>query len=59
MKTYILRPVIFAIGGLTFYIYNGVTWNTWIEYLPHIIGYMVILAVLGWALYKKEQLRKS
>ena len=59
MRTYILRPVISAIGGLTFYIYNGVVWNTWMEYLPHIIAYMVILTALGWALYKKEQIKRS
>lgn len=55
MKRYIWQPVAFFLVGLGFYIYNGITWNTWLTYLPHILGYALICAALVWALYKKEQ----
>jgi len=55
MKRYIWQPIAFLLVGLGFYINNGVKWNAWMDYLPHIIGYAVICAALCWALYKKEQ----
>ena len=56
MKRFIWQPIALFAVGVGFYIYNGVTWNTWLTYLPHIIGYVVICGALSWALYKKEQL---
>lgn len=55
MKRYIWQPVAFFAVGLGFYLYNGIVWNTWLTYLPHILGYAVICGALAWALYKKEQ----
>ncbi|MBR6036564.1 MAG: hypothetical protein IKP41_06390 [Bacteroidaceae bacterium] len=55
MKRYIWQPIAFFVAGLGFYIYNGVTWNTWLTYLPHILGYFAICGALMWALYRKEQ----
>lgn len=55
MKRYIVQPLAFFLAGLGFYIYNGVTWHTWMVYLPHIIGYAVICGLLSWSLYKKAQ----
>lgn len=57
MKKYIWQPLAFFVVGLGFYIYNGVTWHTWLTYLPHILGYVVICAALAWARYKQEQLK--
>lgn len=48
----------FFLAGLGFYIYNGLTWNGWMMYLPHIIGYAAICGALAWALYRKEQYKK-
>ena len=59
MKRYIWQPVAFFAVGLGFYLYNGITWNTWRDYLWHIVGYAVICSLLSWALYKKEQLKNS
>jgi len=59
MKRYIWQPLAFLVVGLGFYIYNGVTWNTWMTYLWHIVGYVVILGALSWALYKKEQYKNN
>lgn len=56
IKRYQWQPVAFFLTGLGFYIYNGVNWNGWIEYLPHIIGYVVICGALAWALYRKHRL---
>ena len=55
MKRYVWQPVAFFAAGLGFYIYNGITWHTWLTYLPHILGYAAICSALMWALYKKEQ----
>ncbi|MBQ0046164.1 MAG: hypothetical protein KBT33_01460 [Prevotellaceae bacterium] len=54
MKRYIWQPIAFFCVGLAFYIYFGITWNAWIQNLPHIIGYAVICICLWWALKKKE-----
>lgn len=59
MKRYIWQPVAFFLVGIGFYIYNGVTWNTWTAYLPHILGYAVICGTLMWALYRKEQYKNK
>ena len=59
MKRYVWQPVAFFDVGLGFYIYNGVTWNTWMTYLPHIVIYAVICGALAWSLYKKEQFKNS
>lgn len=56
IKRYQWQPVAFFLTGLGFYIYNGVNWNGWIEYLPHIIGYAVICGALAWVLYRKHRL---
>ncbi|MBQ6965402.1 MAG: hypothetical protein IJP82_06900 [Bacteroidaceae bacterium] len=59
MKIYVWQPLAFFVVGLGFYIYNGVTWNTWVNYLPHIIGYALICGALAWARYRQEQLKKQ
>lgn len=59
MKRYIWQPLAFLCVGLTFYIYYGITWNAWIKNIWLIIGYVVILAALSWALYKKEQYKNN
>lgn len=59
MKRYIWQPVAFFAVGLGFYIYNGVTWNTWTEYVFHIIAYALICGALAWSLYKKEKLQNQ
>ena len=55
MKRYIWQPVAFFAVGLGFSLYSGIVWNTWLTYLPHILGYVAICGALAWALYKKEQ----
>ena len=59
MKRYIWQPLAFFAAGLGFYIYNGVTWNTWDKYLPHVVGYAIICSGLSWALYTKEKLKNK
>ena len=59
MKRYIWQPVAFLAVGLGFYLYNGIVWNTWLTYLPHILGYVAICGALAWALYKKEQYQSN
>ncbi len=59
MKRYIWQPVAFLAVGLGFYLYNGIVWNTWLTYLPHILGYVAICGALVWALYKKEQYQSN
>ncbi|MBQ8710422.1 MAG: hypothetical protein IJ550_07610 [Bacteroidaceae bacterium] len=59
MKRYIWQPVAFFAVGLGFYLYNGIVWNTWLTYLPHILGYVAICGALAWALYKKEQYQSN
>lgn len=59
MKRYIWQPAAFFIVGLGLYIYNGVTWNGWSEYMFHIIGYFVICMALAWALWKKESFKNN
>ena len=49
----------FFAAGLGFYIYNGVTWNTWSQYLPLVACYALICAALSWALYTKEKLKNK
>jgi hypothetical protein len=55
MKRYLWQPIAFFTVGFAFYTYNGITWNTWLTYLPHILGYAAICVALGWALYKKSK----
>ncbi|MDE5550841.1 MAG: hypothetical protein K2I99_05760 [Bacteroidaceae bacterium] len=57
MKRFIWQPIAFFTVGLFFYCYNGITWNTWGDYLPHIIGYAAICGALSWSLCKKEKLK--
>lgn len=59
MKRYVWQPVAFFAVGVGFYIYNGVTWNTWMGYLPHIVIYALICGALSWSLYKKEQFKNK
>ena len=59
MKRYIWQPIAFFVAGLGFYLYYGITWNTWMSNLPHILGYALICVALSWALYKKEQLKNK
>ena len=59
MKRYIWQPVAFFAVGLGFYLYNGIVWNTWLTYLPHILGYVAICGALVWALYKKEHYQSN
>ncbi|MCR4612872.1 MAG: hypothetical protein K5778_02600 [Bacteroidaceae bacterium] len=49
-------PVALLIVGIAFYLYYGITWNAWIENLPNILIYIVIIIALRWALRKKEQM---
>lgn len=53
------QPVAFFVATLGFYIYNGVQWNTWMKYLPHILAYALICGGLMWALHKKEQYKNN
>lgn len=54
MKRYVWQPIAFFAVGLGFYLYNGIIWNTWMTYLPHILGYAAICGALSWTLYKKS-----
>ena len=55
MKRYIFVPVAFFCVGLAFYVYYGIIWNAWMENLPNILLYLVLVVALGWALKKKQQ----
>lgn len=59
MKRYVWQPVAFFCAGLGFYLYNGIVWNTWLTYLPHILAYAAICGALSWALYRKEQFQSK
>lgn len=59
MKRYIWQPLAFFAVGVGFYIYNGVTWNTWGKYLPLVACYAIICGALSWALYTKEKLKNK
>lgn len=56
MKKSTWLPITLFFGGCAFYVYNGITWNAWMENLPNIIIYAVILLALRWALKKKDEL---
>lgn len=49
-------PTAFFLVGLAFYIYYGMTMNAWMENLPNILIYLVIVLLLSWSLRKKEKL---
>ena len=59
MKRYVWQPIAFFAVGVGFYIYNGIVWNTWMTYLPHILGYALICAGLAWARYKQDKMQNS
>ncbi len=52
-------PIAFFCAGIAFYIYYGIEWNAWIHNLPNLGIYALICAALGWALYKKAQLKEE
>ena len=52
-------PILLFIMGGAFYLYYGTTHNAWIDNLPNIIIYIIILLALHLALRKKEQLQKQ
>lgn len=48
-------PTLFVLFGAAFYVYFGITHNAWLDNMPNIIIYFVIIAFLTWALRKKEK----
>ena len=53
---YWLLPLDRLVFGAIFYIYYGVQYNAWMENLPNILIFLVIIIALFWALRKKRQL---
>lgn len=58
MKRYIIKPAMLFCVGMAFYVYYGITWGAWKANLHLIIIYLFITVALGWAEYKKAQLRQ-
>lgn len=59
MKKYIWMPTAFFIVGLAFYVYYGITWNSWMENLPNILIYLVVVVALSWSLKRKEKFQNE
>lgn len=57
LKRSTLLPIALFCGGLAFYIYYGITWNAWMQNLPNILIYVVIIVALWWSLKKKEEIK--
>lgn len=52
-------PWMLFLVGLTFYIYYGIEWGAWLQNLPNILTYLVIILALYWALRKKEKMNQQ
>lgn len=52
-----LRALVFLVVGAGFYIYFGIEMHAWKENLPNLLIYLVIVAALWWALWKKQKLQ--
>ena len=53
---YWLLPVALLIFGASFYVYYGINYNAWMDNLPNIIIFIIIVIALAWALWKKKQM---
>lgn len=51
-----LLPIALLIFGSAFYVYYGISHNAWMDNLPNIIIFILIIIALAWALWKKKQL---
>ena len=52
-----LRAFVFLVIGVGFYVYFGIEMHAWKENLPNLLIYLVIVAALWWALWKKQRLQ--
>ena len=59
MKRFIILPFVLFLLGAAVYVYFGITDNAWQENLPNIIIFVIIIALLAWALKKKDTLEKQ
>lgn len=59
VKKYIWLPVAIFLVGIAFYVYYGVTYNSWMVNLPNLLIFVVIIVALFFAQRKKEQLRRK
>lgn len=59
VKKYIWLPVAIFLVGMAFYVYDGVTGNSWMVNLPNLLIFVVIIVALFFAQRKKEQLRRK
>ena len=59
MKKYIILPAIFLLIGTAVYVYFGIQYKAWIDNLPNILIFLVIIAALAWALKKKDKLQQQ
>ena len=59
MKKYIWMPIAFFCVGMAFYIYYGITWNSWTDNLPNMGVYVIICCGLYAALKKKDALAQE
>ena len=59
MKKYVILPLVLFIIGLAVYVFFGITYNAWQENLPNMLIFLIIIAMLAWALKKKDALEKK
>lgn len=59
MKKYIILPLVLFLIGLAVYVFFGITDNAWKDNLPNILVFLIIIALLAWALKKKDYLEKK
>ena len=59
MKKYVILPLVLFIIGLAVYVFFGITYNAWKENLPNMLIFLIIIAMLAWALKKKDALEKK
>ena len=59
MKKYVLLPLVLFLIGLAVYVFFGITYNAWMDNLPNILVFVAIIALLAWALKKKDALEKQ
>lgn len=52
-------PVLLLLMGTTFYVYYGVTQNSWQTNLPNLGIYLVIIIALHFSLRQKEKLQEK
>ena len=52
-------PPLLALGGIAFYVYDGMEMNSWMKNLPNLLIYFVIILALWWALRKKDQMMEK